>query len=597
MSKTPMRVTRRVAAGACLLLAWAAACARSGEPSPADLDLYVDAGAGERQPDGGGFGGSCNERCAPDKRSILSDCAEAPLACEATQECVDAKCVDGCAAAEADHASVGCDYYAVKMDVYPNPYFTGGCFAAFLANTYSAPAHLSATYGEGQIDFGKHARIPVGDGEDITYEPYDPVGGLPPGEVAILFLAESSQGGVRCPAPAARSSAALTGSGYGTAFRIQSTVPIVAYQMMPYGGGAAAVTGASLLLPTSVWGTNYVAVNAGPATAQSNRPSLNIVAAEDATTITILPTVDIEGSDGNVKGGPAGVPIEYTLDRGEHLQLTQRHELTGSIISSDKKVGVLGGHQCLNLPSDHDFCDHAEQQLPPVNALGHEYVAVPHRPRTSAPDPAYWRIVGAVDGTELSFDPPIEGGPPSVGKGEYADFVTDGPFVVKSQGDEHPFMLFAYMTGTGDREGYGDPDFVRVVPPSQYLKRYVFFTDPTYPETNLVVVRKRTEEAGFESVTLDCAGELGGWQPLGADYEYTRTDLVRHDFEPQGGCNNGLRVMESSDAFGLTVWGWGSPETSGGTCGALGFSTCYVSYGYPAGEGVRPVNDVFIPPK
>jgi IgGFc binding protein len=303
--------------------------------------------------------------------------------------------------------------------------------------------------------------------------------------------------------------------------------------------------------------------------------------------------VAIEGNPGMVKGGPAGVPIEYTLRRGEHLQLTQRFELTGSIVSSDKKVGVFSGHQCLNIPTSDNYCDHAEQQLPPVNALGHEYVAVPHRPRTSAPDPSYWRIVATVAGTELSYDPPVDG-PATLDAGEFKEFVTDTPFVVKSQDARHPFMLFSYMTSTGDRQGYGDPDFVRVVPSSQYLDRYVFFTDPTYSETNLVTVRKRTS-TGFESVSLDCAGELQGWTPLGADYEYTRIDLVRHNFEPQGGCNNGARIMESKGPFGLTVWGWGGPETSGGVC--VPGSTCYVSYGYPAGEGVRPINDVVVAPK
>ena len=40
-------------------------------------------------------------------------------------------------------------------------------------------------------------------------------------------------------------------------------------------------------------------------------------------------------------------------------------------------------------------------------------------------------------------------------------------------------------------EGGFSPEFVNVVPPGQFLPRYTFFTDPTYPETNLVVVRAR----------------------------------------------------------------------------------------------------------
>ena len=38
--------------------------------------------------------------------------------------------------------------------------------------------------------------------------------------------------------------------------------PVVAYTILPYGGGPSAATSATLLLPTSAWDTNYIAVNA-----------------------------------------------------------------------------------------------------------------------------------------------------------------------------------------------------------------------------------------------------------------------------------------------------------------------------------------------
>ena len=58
-----------------------------------------------------------------------------------------------------------------------------------------------------------------------------------------------------------------------------------------------------------------------------------------------------------------------------------------------------------------------------------------------------------------------------------------------------------------DFVGEGDPDWVNIIPPSQYLNRYVLFTDPTYPETNLVVVRTPSKvDQMFADVTLDCGG-------------------------------------------------------------------------------------------
>lgn len=148
-------------------------------------------------------------------------------------------------------------------------------------------------------------------------------------------------------------------------------------------------------------------------------------------------------------------------------------------------------------------------------------------------------------------------------------------------------FLFLVACASSRDQGYGDSDIVRVVPTGQYLDRYVFFTDPSYPETNLVVTRMKGPN-GYDDVTLDCAGTLGGWTDLDATHQFTRIDLVRHDFQPQGKCDNGRHEMTSKATFGLTVWGWGSPET--------GSYTGYVSYGYPAGENVKKLTDVIVPP-
>jgi hypothetical protein len=124
------------------------------------------------------------------------------------------------------------------------------------------------------------------------------------------------------------------------------------------------------------------------------------------------------------------------------------------------------------------------------------------------------------------------------------------------------------------------------------------YTDPTYPETNLVVVRAKGKH-GFKDVTLDCAGPLNRWRPVGTsgDYEYTRIDLQRHNFEKQGNCDNGRHEIKSDAPFGVTVWGWGSKE-SGGVARlpqAPGFYSQAVSYAYPAGMAIEPINQVFVP--
>jgi hypothetical protein len=216
-----------------------------------------------------------------------------------------------------------------------------------------------------------------------------------------------------------------------------------------------------------------------------------------------------------------------------------------------------------------------------------------YRPRTT--EPAIWRVIGAVDGTNLSWSAPV-GGPATLNRGQVAEFVTAKPFVVKSQDEKHPFILLEYMSSNGWNQSeyhlykIGDPDSVLGVPPQQFMSEYVFFADPTYPITNVVVVRSKKDGA-FADVVLDCAGPLGGWQPVG-DYEWTRVDLSTGLFESVGRCNTGRHEIKSDAPFGISVWGWGSPDTEA----KLGISTQSVSYGYPGGMNVGDINDVIWPP-
>lgn len=556
--------------------------------------LFVACGPGDRGGNNGGGddddGNTC-PRCSDDKMSVI-DCNGNATACPPEQGCSNGVCMAACEAAEKNHSSIGCDYYGVDMDAAAGPP-QDACYTVFVANTSQGQAHMNISFNGSYLNLAQFAKIPQGQGQSLTYGPYDPSVGLAPGQVAIVFLgyapgANPLTPNVACPVPAAiGTEAQISGNGIGKAFHIETDMPVVAYQMLPYGGGKAAATGASLLLPTSAWGNNYVAVTAydtdmPPPISVPQGPSMNIVAMADDTMVTMRPKSNIAGG-GGIPAATANQPWVIKLNKGEHAQITQLAPLSGSPITSDKPVGVFGGHQIMSI--DRCCGDHGEQMIAPVRALGYEYVAAPHADRKPQSEMRVFRIFGAVDGTTLTYDPPNLG-PASVQLGQYLEIRSAGPFTVRSQDKDHPFLMFTYMTGAGEQGegGWGDADFVRLVPPAQYMKHYVFFADPTYPFTVLTVVRKKKEGA-FKDVTLACMGTIGGWQPVGTDgdYEITYVKLVDR-FAGQGGCNNGVNTMDSEAAFGVWVWGWGSEDTTTG----------WVSYGYPAGEGVLPINDVII---
>ena len=525
--------------------------------------------------------------CSDDLTSVVcggvevEDCT--PMGACAGGSCID----DACLAAELSKSTYGCDYWSVKTDLISEG--TGACFAAFVANTWVTPVHIQAEWN-GQAVPPSAIQTPVGQGAGLSYEPYDPVAGLDPGEVAIVFIGRDNGFLPSCPVPPAfTANVGVLGTGRGHGIHIATDAPVAAYQILPYGGGPSAATSATLLLPTSAWDVNYVAVNAyhKSVAVPVAQPSMTLVADEDGTQVTILPKVAIAGGNG-VVGGPANAPIVYDLDRGETLQISQDVELTGSAIESNKPIGLFGAASCLSVPVDGIACDSAHQQIPPIQALGNEYAGVRYRARGNMLEEVVpWRLVGVVDGTQLSWQPaPPPGAPTMLAAGEVAEFSAPGPFVVASQDEEHPFYAAAYMTGGGTFAGEGDPEWVNIVPTAQFLDDYVLFTDPTYSETSLVVVRS-PGQGGFADVELDCLGPLDGWAPLG-DYEYTRVDLVTGNFQAVAGCENGRHEMWSDAPFGVTVWGWGSSA-------AFGLSTTYVSYAYPAGASVQSINDVIVP--
>jgi hypothetical protein len=528
--------------------------------------------------------------CSADLHTVLTCEGQVVEVCEGSEGCdaVLGTCTNACDAAENNKNSVGCEYMPTFLQHWDGP--QSRCFAGFIANTWDTAANIDVFYQGQELPIENFARIPVGFGPNLSYDPYDPAQGLAPGEVLILFLSGSNVGQASCPIVSAIPSGVhYMGTGVADSFRVQSDVPVVAYQINPYGGGSAAVTGASLLLPTSAWDTNYVLING--LAASIGQPAANILAIEDDTTVTLDPVAAITGGPG-IPATPANTPIQFVLDSGEHAQIVQANELTGSIIQSDKPIGLMGGHSGMQAPVGTAYSDHAEQMIPPVRALGHEYVGVMHRPRAS--EPGIWRVVGAIDDTQLTWEPDV-GGPATLDQASKVEFITDQPFVVRSQDADHPFLLFNFMSGSTwvmgqpGLDGRGDSDYVISVPPDQYMPGYVFFADPTYPTTNLVLVRKRIN-GEFQPVTLDCAGAIGGWSTLGLDYEWTWFDLTSGNFQPNGNCEAGRHeIVSEGGRFGMWIWGWGEPGTT--------VFSQNVSYGYPAGMNVQPINDVVITPE
>lgn len=556
-------------------------------------------------------GSTCGDRkCSRDLRSVVSACADAGEAvietCAEDQGCGGGACVDACESARLSKGSVGCSFWTLPPD--DATYGRGACFVSMIANTWTRPVTLRAELGSDPLDISRSVYLASKNGEETTYTALQ--GPLPPGEVALVFLSQEdkpeSSSFTRCPAgvvPAVAADPITHGTARTRAFHLVADAPVSAYSIFPYGGARSYYPTATLLLPEASWDTSYFAVSTANL-ARFGRPgveprTVQIVSADDDTTVEMRPTVDVlRGLD--VEPAFQGETQAWKLARGQVLQITQSAALSGSAIVTDKPVGLFGGSSCAFLPGELKYCDLTQQQIAPFSQWGAEYALVPFAPRIDslsgqARETVPWGLVGAADGTVLTYDPerPL-GAPETLAAGQVATFFTDALVTVKSQDAAHPFHAAVYMTGSKFNGGTGvpptgpsgqlqpsttgDPDFVNVVPSDQFLDRYVFFVDYTYPDSSLTVVRRKTER-GFLPVELACGGAIEDWQPLGSsgEYEFAWVHLTRGFVPktmPKGTCGYGRHEARSEGPFSVTVWGVGQDA----------------SYGYAGGQGSRPIN-------
>ncbi len=610
-----------------LVLAWvvgalalAGACGDSGggdpQPQPAGgattsststTTSGAGGGGGLDLPDAGGDAGTYG--CSGDLHSVVDANGMLVKACPPDQGCAGDECVPACDAASASHGNVGCDFLVPTPPAYQTT--LPPCFAVALANTWQQPAKIAVSRGGSTYDVTQFARLPEDGLPPAQWQPV-PATGIPVDQVALLFLSADPssvfpENGVpmSCPVPTAVDAATLVdGSGMGEAFRIASDTPLSAYDILPFGGAQSHFPSAELLFPTSALGTNYVVIATPPGTHSPPGPLWGqILATADNTAVQIVPTAALPAA-GAVGATPANQLASFTLNAGEYVQWQLdpgQPDLSGSVVLADQPVAVFAGNRFYRQqPVPGPGAESTHQQVQAISALGHEYVGAPFATRRAdqVEEAIRYRFVGVADGTVLALDPAVPGAPATLERGQIADFLATGPFRASSQDADHPFAAAqmmdtanvpsgsvagasaAYCASFGLAPMLGDEELVVMLPPAQYLSKYVFFTDPTYSTTHLVLTRVK-DGAGFSDVTIDCLGTVSGWKPVGASgqYEVAAIDLVRGGVGV-GTCVNGRHVAESAGPFGVVVWGL----------------DCYSSYAYPAGGNAAALTTLTVPP-
>ena len=491
-------------------------------------------------------------------------------------------CINLCDQAAERQANVGCEYIAVKMSNGDANQANDGCFVAIISNVNEeGTATVIVEDDQGNI---------------LDFPDYGTERHVPPGELAVLALAG---GAGHCSHTPAVPNAIDLQSGIfpGTAFRIRTTIPVVAYQINPFEAATKHTTDASLLIPETALGNQYYTANYY-GKASYNPPwsaSISIVPVEDNTHVTISPTADVQ-SGGPVPGGSSS--FDLTLNAMEHLQILAQgsQDLTASLITADKPIAVFSGVLCADVPPGKGYCDHIEQQMPPINSLGWTYIAA--FPPRRASENTLWRVIAALDGTRVDFEPDSMNQYNTVlDGGEMMEIDTDRSFMVKSSAyapdpeQEPPILVVNYLKGavqTAAESGVsiydlgnlrGDPAMILSVPVEQYLDSYIFLADPTYAYNYVVVV----STVANQQIHLNCLDPIPQdmFEPITGDYARAAVTLKAEDGSAHGTCQSvqsGVHDIWSDEPFGIWVYGYYSDT----------------SYGYPGGMNLEQINEVVI---
>ncbi len=373
------------------------------------------------------------------------------------------------------------------------------------------------------------------------------------------------------------------------AFRLTSTLPVAAYQFSPLNKAEQRSNDASMLVPATSLGKQYMVISA-PVTRSSSASLLAVVGVSaTAAKVTITPSVDTVAG-GGVAAGKAGKAMSVTLGHQEVLQLAANKvgaDLTGTQITSDRPVALFGGHTCANMPTGQSYCDHIQEQMFPVETWGARYLAAKFMPRGEQPEDDMWLVMAAKADTKISIEGATPGGSSvTLGAGEYYRFSTPHAFLLK--GDK-PFSVGHYCLSeqvvrppkdkTVYSEGFqtvkgctqdvghtnlGDPALAVGVPTDQYRSDYAFLVPDTYRYDFATLLFP----AGVldPDVILDGKVQKLTFGKVGSTgMTYARLRI-----------SDGAHKIKASHRFGIEVHGY----------------DCNVSYAYSGGNNLKWINPI-----
>lgn len=518
--------------------------------------------------------------CTPEERycdgNNLMECNDegtgGDLVMDCTTEegyiCSGGSCTNACEKAVTTRSNVGCEYWAVDLDNAENSLKMPGMPDI---GDRAAAAQFAVAVANTDLNLSAHVTVEINSapqGEPLDLE-----------VVAEVDVARSSLEVLELPRRDADGDNVTDHVDDGPqtwlssrAFKIKSTAPVVAYQFNTINQMFS--NDASLLLPKSGLDNHHIVLGYPPNApiaglgSPKNRSYLTVLGTAENTLVKVTPSYKIMEGEG-VPELVENVEYEFVLGPFDVLNLetplltlqqvmggAKLPDLTGSIVESDNPVAVFFGNDLTSIApigatSEGTVCcaEHIESQILPTSAMGKRFIVTrsPQRSR-STPEVDVYRVLAAVDETEVTTTLSGTEASFSLNAGEFFAFNSAEPFVLDSTQPVHVGQFLINQEWIEDHYT-GDSSFLMFPAFEQWRGTYIFTTGRGFSEDYAVLAVPDSA-----TVTLDGADVFSPFcnDPIDiGDVEGAHYVQVVCPIE------DGVHVVDSGDiSVGVTAYGY-----------------------------------------
>jgi len=367
----------------------------------------------------------------------------------------------------------------------------------------------------------------------------------------------------------------------GAAIHVVSDNPVVVYAHIIH----SARSGATLVIPSNVWGNQYVvpSYKSTGTNTGAGYGTITVVAAEANTTVQITPTAK------TLTNRPAGTAYTITLaNPGDvyQVQFTQNADISGTVVASQsssgcKKIAVFSSTTwsafgCTGANSG----DNLFQQLFPTGAWGKNFVTTPAKTRTSdiirvyVTDPT--TVVTKVEnGITTTLAGAVNTG---VANSYYYEYSTGNATYLQAT---NPISVVQYFTTMACQNGalIGDPEMIVLNPIEQTINNITVFSahqnwiNSKFPgQSNItncylnIVIRSNSTS----SFKINGVVQSGFTTIPGTSYSFLQADVTSITL------SNPVQNLTADSSFIAIAYGFGNVE----------------SYGYNAGTNVKDFTQI-----